>query len=74
VVFVRGGAEVARLPVGGWGHVDLAIVDALGQLQVAAHRLGCAIRLDDVSAELAGLLDFVGLRVEVGRQPEQREE
>jgi hypothetical protein len=57
---------------------DLEIVDALARLQLAAGR--CGYRVDVVSApadvleliELAGLSEV--LRVEPGRQPEQREE
>ena len=40
---------------------DLALVDALARLQLAAGRLGCSVRLRDVSEDLAQLLDLVGL-------------
>ena len=57
---------------------DLAIVDALARLQLAAQR--CGYRLDLASApidlleliELAGLSETLG--VETGWQPEEREE
>lgn len=40
---------------------DLALVDALARLQLAARRLGCSIRLRDASRELHELLDLAGL-------------
>ncbi len=57
---------------------DIGIVDALARLQLTASR--CGYRVDVVSApsevleliELAGLTEV--LRVEPGREPEQREE
>jgi hypothetical protein len=56
---------------------DVAAVDALARLQLTARRLGHEILLRDASTELQELLDFVGLRdvlrVEAGRQAEQRE-
>jgi hypothetical protein len=57
---------------------DAAAIDALARLQLAARRLGLEIRLRHASSELLCLLTFVGLsevlRVEVGGQPEEREE
>lgn len=47
-------------------HPDLGLVDALARLQVAARRLGCSVHLRQVSDELTGLLDLVGLGVAVG--------
>jgi hypothetical protein len=41
--------------------LDLALVEALARLQLAARRLGCSIRLRDPCEELCGLLDLVGL-------------
>jgi hypothetical protein len=56
---------------------DAATVDALARLQLTARRVGHEILLRDASTELQELLDFVGLRdvlrVEAGRQAEQRE-
>ncbi len=40
---------------------DLALVDALARMQLAAKRLGWSIRLVDVDDELAGFLALVGL-------------
>jgi hypothetical protein len=59
---------------------DAAAVDGLARLKLAARRLGCDLRVRRASMELCQLLDFVGLAdavldgVEVGREPEQREE
>ena len=56
---------------------DAAAVDALARLQLSARRLGHEILLRDASTELQELLEFVGLhdvlRIETGRQAEQRE-
>ena len=57
------------------GHpkVDLALVDDVARWQLAARRMGCAIRLRDAAPDLVDLLRFVGL-VEVGGEPECREQ
>jgi anti-anti-sigma regulatory factor len=56
---------------------DAAAVDALARLQLSARRLGHEILLRDASTELQELLELVGLRdvlrIETGRQAEQRE-
>ena len=56
------------------GHVvgrqpDLALVDALARLQLAARRCGCAIWLRDPCPEVRELLDLVGLAELAGRPP-----
>lgn len=61
VVLVCGDAEVASWPLAGWDRPDLAVVDELARLHVAARRLGCSIRLRDAVMELCELLDLVGL-------------
>jgi hypothetical protein len=68
------GVAVARCVV--WGPVapDLAVVDALARWQLRARRLGGTIRLVDATDELRALLDLVGLRREVGGEPEGGEE
>lgn len=60
VVLRHGDAEVvvARL---GAVRPDMALVDALCRLQLAARRLGCSIALREPSPELRALLDLVGL-------------
>ena len=61
MVLVRGDAVLARWPLARWGRLDLAVVDQLARWQLAAGRLGCAIRLLGACPELAGLLDLAGL-------------
>jgi anti-anti-sigma regulatory factor len=65
VVLRHGDAEVvvARL---GAVRPDMALVDALCRLQLAARRLGCSIALREPSPELRALLDLVGLAVVIG--------
>ena len=53
---------------------DLALVEALAWLQLAARRLGCSIRVHDPSGALCELLDLVGLSdVVVGAPDSGRE-
>jgi hypothetical protein len=40
---------------------DLAAVDALGRLRLSARRIGARLQIGPVSAELAGLLGWIGL-------------
>jgi hypothetical protein len=68
------GAEVATGTIAGPGSPDLAVVDGLARTQLAARRLGGSVRLRDVSEELGRLLDLVGLRREVGGEPEGGEQ
>lgn len=83
MVLLCRGAEVASWPLPGSGRPDLALVDDLARLHLAARRAGCSIRLRDASPVLSGLLDLVGLaellgavrlRPEVGRQAEDGEQ
>ncbi len=67
------GRVVAAWPVAGEGRPDLATVDALAQLQLAARRLGVSIEVREMCGELAALVELVGLRRELGREPESRE-
>ena len=57
---------------------DAGSVDALARLELLAKRQGTELRLRKVSPELQELLGLCGLgdvlRVEVVRQPEEREE
>ncbi|MEA2685850.1 MAG: hypothetical protein QOE93_1045 [Actinomycetota bacterium] len=61
VVLVRGDDEIACWPYEVEGPVDLAVVDELAQMQVAARRLGCSLRLREVCPELSELVAFLGL-------------
>jgi hypothetical protein len=61
----------ARMP-------DLALVESLARLQLSARRRGGRLRLRNVTDELRGLLELVGLAdvlaVEPRRQPELGEQ
>ncbi|WP_338699823.1 STAS domain-containing protein [Streptomyces sp. Q6] len=65
--------------VSGVTSTDLATIDALARMQLAARRAGGRIRLRDPSPKLAlllrlaGLDELLGLGVEVVRDAEQRE-
>ncbi|MGH3914533.1 MAG: hypothetical protein ACRDTC_14180 [Pseudonocardiaceae bacterium] len=61
VVLVRGDVEVASWPLARWGSPDVAVVDTLMRLQLAARRLGCSIHLRSACGELLELLDLLGL-------------
>jgi hypothetical protein len=75
---------VASWPLPGSDRPDLALVDELARLQLAARRAGYSIRLRDAPAALTALLATVGLagvlgaaglpRLEVGRQAEGGEQ
>jgi len=69
--------------VGALVEPDVAAVDGLARLQLAARRSGCRVALRDVPPQLRELLDLMGLcdvlapsrsAVEAGRQAEQREQ
>ncbi|MEU9700836.1 STAS domain-containing protein [Streptomyces sp. NPDC047981] len=47
--------------VGGLTHADLAAVDALARLRLAARRRGHRLRFEGAGGELRRLLDLVGL-------------
>jgi hypothetical protein len=74
VVLVRDGEELTSWPLLVRDAVDLALVDDLARMQLAARRHGCAIELRDACPGLLELLDLVGLRVEMGGKPEDLEE
>jgi hypothetical protein len=61
VVLLQGDTEVASWPLVGDERLDLSLVDELAQLQLAAHRLGCSIRLRAACGPLWKLLDLAGL-------------
>ncbi len=79
MVLARGDVEVATWPLARGGRPDLAVVDGLARLTLAARRSGYSIRLRDVGEDLSELLDLVGLRevvsgVEAGGQAEEGEQ
>jgi hypothetical protein len=53
---------------------DAVTVDALARVQVIVRRHGYAVRLQNASAELLELVDFMGLGGVLQRQPEERED
>ncbi|MFE5187322.1 STAS domain-containing protein [Streptomyces sp. NPDC056628] len=68
-----GRSRVVVCDVGGLGPPGLGTVDLLARLQLTARRAGGRIRLRDSDPALHALLDLVGLRFEMERQPEERE-
>ncbi|MGH3076197.1 MAG: STAS domain-containing protein [Gaiellales bacterium] len=71
------GAEIALCDVGALD-ADAVALDALARMQLAAGRMGRQVVLRHVTDELRGLMALVGLdgvlRIEPGRQAEQREQ
>jgi ABC-type transporter Mla MlaB component len=65
--------DVSALPP-----ADVGTVGALARLELTARRLGGTLELDRPSPQLCELLDLCGLagvlRLEPGRQPEEREQ
>ena len=65
---------LATWTVSGPGHPDLAVVERLARLQLTARRIGQRVVVTDVCPKLSELIDLVGLRREMGWDPEGREE
>jgi STAS domain len=61
VVLVRGDAEVASWAIPAGQNLDLAAVDRLARLQLAARRAGYSLRLRGAPSRLRELLDLAGL-------------
>jgi hypothetical protein len=53
------------VPLAGDGPPDLAVVEALARYQLMIRRAGGRMWLEELSPELAELLDLAGLREEV---------
>ncbi len=80
VVLMRAKVEIAAWPLAAGGTPDMAVVEQLARLQLAASRLGYSIRLRHPSQPLWELLDLAGLAdvvvrlgclvVEVSGEPE----
>ena len=68
------GREVARWPLEGRGAPDLATVDVLARLALAARRRRCSMRLVGAAPELLVLVDLVGLRLQVVGEAEGGED
>ena len=60
-------SQLVVCDVGGLTRPDCVAVDALARLRLTVRRLGCRLRLRNVSPELGALLCFAGLSEIVGR-------
>lgn len=67
VVVVGDGREVAIARVADLGRPDLAAIDAIARLQLAARRQGWEVRLSGTCRELGELLDLAGLAEVLGQ-------
>jgi hypothetical protein len=65
VVLLRGDEEVLLGPVHAPDRCDLAFVDGLLRVQLAARRFGWSIRLRKVRPDLLELVELVGLTAEL---------
>ena len=61
VVLAVGGTEMASWALAGSTRPDLAVIDSLARLALAARRLGGGITVRGAGPELLALIDFVGL-------------
>jgi ABC-type transporter Mla MlaB component len=57
----RQGGDEVELDVSWLVSADVAAVDALARLQVAAHRCGCSLRLHGAPPSLVEVLELIGL-------------
>ncbi len=83
-VLEKSGTRLVDCDLAGGPEPDLATIEVLARLALAARRDGCRVRLRAASAELLGLVALVGLTdvlasaaasgIEPRGQPEQREE
>lgn len=79
-VLVHRGVELASWPLATTCRPDLAVVEELARLQIAARRLGCSIQLRGMGTELRELLALLGLAEvvtglrQVSGQAEDREQ
>jgi hypothetical protein len=69
VAMVRGRAVLQTWSVDGDGPPDVGVVDRLARVQLMARRFGCSICLRDTNADLALLLDLLGLSHLFGGPP-----
>ena len=67
VVLLRQDAEVGRWPLVTDGALELDTLERIARTKLAAQRLGCDIRLEQVCPLLRGLLDLVGLELYASR-------
>ena len=75
--FARGPRTI-RCDVSGLAHPDVAAIDLLARVELAARKHGCELRLHRCSPELRELIRFVGLDgvlcVEPRRETEEWED
>ena len=76
VVLLRDDVEVASWPLLCQGRPDIAVVDELARMQLAARRMGCSIWLRQACPDLMALLRMCGLgdRLQVVGEAEGGEE
>jgi hypothetical protein len=75
ILFLGGRApQVASWTAVAEGPVDLAAVDALARMHLAARRAGGAVRVDAMCEQLRELLELVGLCRELEGKAEEGEE
>ena len=60
---LRGDEVIAVRPLPARTPCDLALVDKLARWQLAAHRRGCSILVQDASDELIELIALVGVDI-----------
>ncbi|MFE5030991.1 STAS domain-containing protein [Streptomyces sp. NPDC001797] len=72
-LLAAGEARVVVCEVGGLGPPGLGAVDLLARLELTARRAGGRIRLRDPDPALRSLLRFLGLRLQVEGEAEERE-
>jgi hypothetical protein len=60
-VLVCGDVELARWPLRGSDHPDLALVEEVARWHLAARHVGCAVRVRDACPELQELIELIGL-------------
>lgn len=65
VLLVREGHQVLLGPVYGPDRCDLAFVEGLLRVQLAARRFGWSIRLTEVCPDLCELVELVGLTTDL---------
>jgi hypothetical protein len=63
VVLVQDGRAIAHWPLELHESADMAAVDELARLQLAAHRVGLSIRLDSMAPDLLRALELAGLAI-----------
>lgn len=61
VVLRRGDEELGSWPVQRLGRSNLAVLDELLKMQLAALRHGCSVALRDPCPKLVALIDLAGL-------------